>query len=106
MRDRAHPACVIRPTGRLDHFRGAGLVGWALVAQLLVSCGGATSRQTSGNPPVTSGGTAGAAPSSVAGAGGAAYPTGCEAMDAKASGARCASLAGYRWNGQLCEAIA
>jgi hypothetical protein len=27
-------------------------------------------------------------------------------MDAKASGARCAGIAGYRWNGQLCEAIA
>ena len=94
------------PSDGRSRFSGPGLLGWALVAQLSVSCGGTTSRQSSGNPPATSGGAAGAASSNVAGAAGAPYSMGCEPMDAKASGARCAGIAGHRWNGELCEGIA
>jgi hypothetical protein len=97
---------------------GAWLLALAVVAQLFVACGGTTSRQPRGNPPVTGGagaggappgnvaGAAGAASSNVAGTGGAPYSNGCQPMDAKASGARCATIAGYRWNGELCEGIA
>ena len=87
---------------------GAWLLALAVVSQLLVACGGTTSRQPRGNPPVTGGGGAGGAASSNvagAGAGGAPYPTSCPPMDAKASGALCAGIAGYRWNGELCEGI-
>jgi hypothetical protein len=94
------------PTHCFDRFRGTGLLGWVLVAELCVCCGGTTSRQPSGNPPVTSGGAGGTASSGVAGAAGAPYFSGCQPMDAKASGARCAGIAGYRWNGELCEGIA
>jgi hypothetical protein len=89
-----------------DRFLGKGLLGWTLLAQLLVSCGGTTTKQPSGDPPASSGGASGAAPSSAAGAAGAPSSSGCQPMDAKASGARCAGTVGYRYNGQLCEGIA
>lgn len=82
------------------------LLGWVLAAQLFVSCGGATSKEPGGGPAASGGGASGASFGSEAGAAGATQLDGCAPMDAKASGARCAGIAGYRWNGQLCEGIA
>jgi hypothetical protein len=42
----------------------------------------------------------------MGGSPGEPVPSDCEAMDAKPSGSRCARIAGYRFNGQLCEGIA